>query len=369
MRVLSPILRRVVYPSLGGIGYFRDHAPAFLSVITYHGVLPEGYQSRDPFLDSILVSREMFRRQLRLLKSDYDVITWDQFMDWLGGRTGLPARAVLLTCDDGLLNNVTDMLPILQEERLSCIFFVTGASASEAASMLWHVELYLMLANSRRQSVKFSSQGVAVEQQITDSRARQSLWHDLLYRLSPLTAQARCAFLAEAGSQLGLQADWKSVYVQDPVLRRRFALLRNSDLLRFLASGMSIGAHSLSHSVLSELDSELAEAEIVESRTALETAGRRVVALAYPFGNSASVGEREFRFAAKAGFQCAFMNEGGTVAPNSPRLALPRVHISGTLGLREFEAHVTGFHDHLRGSWPRPRRRSSAYAFGGGTCA
>ena len=40
---------------------------------------------------------------------------------------------MLLTCDDGLQNTLTDMLPVLQELGLSCLFFVTGASLSEIA--------------------------------------------------------------------------------------------------------------------------------------------------------------------------------------------------------------------------------------------
>src|SRR5947209_11164600 len=74
VRVLSPLLKRVVYPSLGKTGYLRRHRASFVSVVTYHGVVPNGYQSKDQFLDSGIVSLDNFRAQLRLLKSDYDVI-------------------------------------------------------------------------------------------------------------------------------------------------------------------------------------------------------------------------------------------------------------------------------------------------------
>ena len=40
-------------------------------------------------------------------------------------------RATLLTCDDGFLNDFTEMLPIMQEEGLQCLFLVMEASISD----------------------------------------------------------------------------------------------------------------------------------------------------------------------------------------------------------------------------------------------
>ena len=99
MRVLSPILRQLVYPTLSRVGYFSSRTVA--SVVTYHGVLPEGYRVLDPFLDNTLLTVESFRAQLRMLKEHYNVISPDRFRVWLQGKEDLPERAVLVTCDEG----------------------------------------------------------------------------------------------------------------------------------------------------------------------------------------------------------------------------------------------------------------------------
>ena len=146
MRFVSPLLKRGLYPLLASTGYFRRRAcRGELCVVTYHGVLPSGYQSKDPALDGSLVTAESLRRQLRLLKSSYNVVSAADILQWLERNQKLPARAVLLTCDDGLQNTLTDMAPVLREEGLSCLFFVTGASASDHSQMLWYEELYLVL--------------------------------------------------------------------------------------------------------------------------------------------------------------------------------------------------------------------------------
>src|SRR3954452_12928551 len=143
MRVLSSILRKLVYPALGKVGYFRSGAA--VSIVTYHGVLPNGYRTPDVFLDSALLSLKSFRSQIKLLKRAYNVISPDHFRGWLQGGLELPPRSVLLTCDDGLLNNVSVMLPVLEQEGLQCLFFVTGESLEDPPSMLWYIELYLLI--------------------------------------------------------------------------------------------------------------------------------------------------------------------------------------------------------------------------------
>jgi hypothetical protein len=81
-------------------------------------------------------------------------------------------------------------------------------------------------------------------------------------------------------------------------------------------------------------------------------------ALAYPFGNSSSVTSRELEMAKRAGFKAAFLNAGGTFGTQTPKFALPRVHITADISLAEFEAHISGFHRSLR-ELLRPARGSA----------
>src|SRR5208282_4653093 len=145
MRVLSPLLKHVVYPGLSRAGYLRQRNGSSPVTVTYHGVLPKGYKVIDSQLDGNLVSAEHLRQQIRFLKTHYELISPDDFRDSCQGKCELPPRAVLLTCDDGLRNHLTTMLPVLQETAVRCLFFVTGASRGKPATMLWHEQLYLQL--------------------------------------------------------------------------------------------------------------------------------------------------------------------------------------------------------------------------------
>lgn len=328
------------------MSYFRFRASA--CVVTYHGVLPDSYRATDPFLDNSLLTVAQFRSQLKLLKKRYNVIPPDHFRAWLGGSAELPDRAVLLTCDDGLFNNLSVMLPLLEEEGLSCLFFVTGQSGEETSSMLWYVELYLMMMNAAAGARGSESGFTRIPDIHADLSTRRADWLDLVTQLSRLDGAERMDWLAQAADCWGLRGEWKTRYLAEETLQQRFRVLQTSELKNLFGRGMAIGAHTLSHPVLSEQSSNSARTEIVNCRQKLEQCIQGCVwALAYPFGNDASVGMREYQFAMDAGYECAFNNTEGTLIPAS-RFSLPRVHITADMTPEVFEAHVSGFHEMLR---------------------
>jgi peptidoglycan/xylan/chitin deacetylase (PgdA/CDA1 family) len=346
MKLVSPLLKRVLYPGLAQTGYLRRQAQNGPTVVTYHGVCPAGYRKIDPWQDGSLVSASALRSHIRLLQRNYCIISPQQFLEGITCRLVLPARSVLLSCDDGLWNNLTDMLPVLQECGVSCLFFVTGASAHEKPSILWYEELYLMLLTVARFSFELPEFELAVSVSSPNEKRRQ--WGGLLQKMSRFDQVKRVAICQQIRERLGLLDDWKAPFLTDSGARR-FSLLTASQLRELDAAGMSIGAHTLSHPVLSQAPEEIAREEIVESRWRLEQVlGKPVWAFAYPFGDPASVTSREVRLAEEAGFHCAFMNAGGGFGAANSRFAFPRVHVTADMSLSEFEAHVSGFYAALR---------------------
>lgn len=336
MRVVSSLLKSLVYPCLAGAGYFRSRKGTGVAVITYHGLVPPDFQRIDPGLDGSLVSAENFRRQLRLLKSNYNVISPEDMLSWCWKEQELPPRAVLITCDDGLQNNVGQMLPILQEEGLRCLFFVTGVSAGDSREVLWYQELLWLLLRAPFGKFQLATGESHISAVLGSPDDRRKLCGRMIRQLSRIDADGRERFLREARECFRItDAD---------VLRRSFGLMTRTDLQALVDSGMAIGAHTLTHPILAEQPRELAWIEIVRSRTLLESVlGRSIWALAYPFGQSASVSSETISMAEEAGFTAAFMNFNGGLGAELPKFAIPRVHVTADMDLAEFEAHVSGF--------------------------
>jgi peptidoglycan/xylan/chitin deacetylase (PgdA/CDA1 family) len=323
-------------------------------VITYHGVLPQHYKPIDPGFDGSLITAETFRRQLRLLKATHEMISPDDLLAWCRNERELPPRAALLTCDDGYLSNLTEMLPVLQDEGLRCLFFVTGASVAEERTMLWHEELLLLFLRARAGSFRICRDGVEVSGVLGAREQRRLLWWNAVKRLSQIDAESRRNFLGAAHDHFGLERTLDFYLANYPETQRHFCLMTRTELQQLDAAGMTIGAHTLSHPVLSQMPPELAWSEITQSRARLEAAlGKPIWAFAYPFGDAGSVTPRVAAMAKQAGFDAAFMNIGGGLGAELPLHALPRVHVNAGMALPEFEAHVCGFYETLH------RRRRS----------
>jgi peptidoglycan/xylan/chitin deacetylase (PgdA/CDA1 family) len=358
MKLLSPLLKHVVYPGLSKAGYLRRATRTGPAVLTYHGVLPAGYKIVNPVLDGNLVSADSFRCQLRFLKDQYNVISPAEFLLWCEAAHQMPSRPVLLTCDDGLRNCLFDMVPILQEFEMECLFFVTGASVSHTPTMLWYEELYLMFLEAPEYfTLELLEIGMHTK---ANQEEKRSFWWDLVRKLSQYDLNRRKTLLGRIRMQLGLAEHWDAEYREDPILSRRFLVLNQAQLSKLAGSGMCIGAHTLSHPMLSQSSPDVAWNEISESKHTLERVlGKETWALAYPFGDSTSVTSRELQMAKRAGFRAAFLNVGGSLGTQTPKLALPRVHITAAITLAELEAHISGFHRSLQ-EWFRPTNLSAA---------
>lgn len=341
MRFVSPLLKHAVYPALHRTGCLvRITPPAGYAVVNYHGILPVDYSSSDKFLDGNLVGAQAFRQQLQFLKAHYRIIHPEEFRASLDEGQPIAPRTVLLTCDDGLLNTLTDMLPILQSENVPCLFFVTAASCKNDSSMLWYEELYHAM---RIKPLNGLASHLPADPVSTPppEETFQNRWWSTVRRASQLDAEARGNWMAQVRVHAGA-TDATST-------EKRWRLLRLPELKHLCESGMTIGAHTRTHPVLSLCTDEEARREIQEGKREIESALEKPIwAFAYPFGNPATMGDREFRLAREAGFSCAFLNVEHWSAQQSSPLAVPRSHVTSNMTLPEFAAHVSGFHTRLQ---------------------
>jgi len=237
---------------------------------------------------------------------------------------------------------------VLEEEGVRCLFFVTGASCDDAPATLWYEEFFLLLLRAAAGSFEISSADIEISGTLAGRDQRRALWWDLVKQLSQLDAAGRKAFLDAARVRLRTDSD-APFPANDLPSQRRFRLLNRSELKQLGSAGMTIGAHSVSHPLLSRLPPELARAEITESRACLEAVlEKRVWAFAYPFGDAQSVTPEILVMANDAGYAAAFLNWGGGLGAELPPFAIPRIHVTASMDLAELEAHVAGFYSSLQ---------------------
>ncbi len=68
----------------------------------------------------------LFRKQLDFFKENFNVVRMEQVIEAVKGNEELPENAVLLTFDDGYIDNYTFAFPLLQEYGFQGSFFISG---------------------------------------------------------------------------------------------------------------------------------------------------------------------------------------------------------------------------------------------------
>ncbi len=95
---------------------------------------------------------------------------------------------------------------------------------------------------------------------------------------------------------------------------------------------VTIGAHTVSHPILTTLSETQARAEMADSAAAIAARlGRRPEHFAYPVGQPDAAGPREFALARAVGFKTAVTTRPGVLFPDHAEhlTALPRISVNG----------------------------------------
>lgn len=68
----------------------------------------------------------LFKKQLDFFKCNFNVVSMEQVIESIKGNNNLPENALLLTFDDGYIDNYTVAMPILQDYGMQGSFFIPG---------------------------------------------------------------------------------------------------------------------------------------------------------------------------------------------------------------------------------------------------
>jgi len=100
-----------------------------VTIVMYHYVR-DLERSRYPQIKGL--DLELFRGQITYLKKHYNVISGYDLLDAVRLGHPLPPRSLMLTFDDGYVDHFTNVLPILDRERLPGCFFVPAGCIRES---------------------------------------------------------------------------------------------------------------------------------------------------------------------------------------------------------------------------------------------
>ena len=274
---------------------------------------------------SILIFHRVLATPDPLLPGEPDAKSFEARMKWLSAgfrvlplleatrrlRDGsLPANAASITFDDGYADNATVAAPILAGLRLSATFFV--ATGFLDGGRMWNDTVIESVRACRDRVLDLGALDLGTWSCDGDAQRLASI-DGLLGRLKYLPQAERQAKVDAIAAAVGLPA-------------ASTLMMKRQQVRELRRYGMSVGAHTVNHPILTSLTVDEARREIDESRRDLEeTLNERVKVFAYPNGKP----KRDYDMAhvgvvRELGFDAAVSTAWGVSHRKSDRFQLPR---------------------------------------------
>lgn len=277
---------------------------ARLSALIFHRVLaaPDEMRPTEPTEDD-------FARILKWVTQQFRVLSLADAVRGIMQRN-LPARALVITFDDGYADNAQLASPILKRANLPATFFVTSGTLD--GGRMFIDTLIAAAGNSRRATLDLTELGLS--QYPLDSIAARRRAVDALIPIVKGIDGPERDRTADRIAQIAGAEPPKDL------------MMTGSHVRQLADDGFEIGGHTETHPVLARLSTEQATREIEGGRRRLhEITGKPVRFFAYPNGRPGlDYNARTVEIVRRLGFDAALTTACGVADSTSDLMQLPR---------------------------------------------
>jgi peptidoglycan/xylan/chitin deacetylase (PgdA/CDA1 family) len=271
--------------------------------------LPEGWSP-------LAVSPENFTAHLDVLRSNYYPMPLAELEDALNKRQA-PERAVAVTFDDGYLDNLEYARPALESAGIPATIYVVAGQIGSRDRFWWdQLKAVFLLPEDFPPSLFVKVGGKEHVFPMRTTAQRREALNSLAQLLKRLPLPEIQDILDQLSAEIGL-------FVRED---SRDRAMNETELVDISSSPLiEIGAHTLTHPVLSALPREAQQAEIVGSQKKLEgILDRHVETISYPYGE---FNEETVQVVQSAGMRSALITMTGRVEPGDPLYRLRRCRV------------------------------------------
>jgi len=275
-------------------------------ILAYHRFIDNRsiYLSKGPVMHHEI--RE-FEKEIIYLKQHCHVASMDEAVNSIKKGLGFSRPSVVLTFDDGYLDNYTLAYPLLKKYSLpATIYLTTGLIGTSERTWPDQIELALMETPVRQFSHPNLFGGSAVP--IATKAEKEKVCLDIGQALKPMPYDRRMKLLEEVLESLGLNGKQQ---------RMPRTMLNWEEVKEMAGNGITFGSHSHTHPILSKMPIREAKEEIATSKKIIEERlGIEVRHFAIPNGGEQDF-SRELRdYCGELGFESVATLIAGTNTPS-----------------------------------------------------
>jgi len=261
-------------------------------ILAYHRFVDDRsvYLSKGPVMHHKIGE---FEKEIVYLRKNYDIISMDDAVGKIKSKQGFARPSVVLTFDDGYLDNYTLAYPVLKKYNLpATIYLTTGLIGTSERTWPDRIELALMKTEARQFAHSRLLGGRPVR--IATREEKESACLAIGQALKPFPYDERMRILGEVLELLGLNG-------KNEEMPRM--MLNWEEVKEMAANGITFGSHSHTHPILSRMPLDEAKEEIATSKKILEEhLGREVKHFAIPNGGKDDFSEELRGYCCEIGF-------------------------------------------------------------------
>jgi peptidoglycan/xylan/chitin deacetylase (PgdA/CDA1 family) len=307
-------VRKAVKRSLGLVmksklapGVLALTAPTRFLVLTYHRVNDDGH----PFFGGVPLG--LFRRQMETVRRLFSVLPLEELVRRSREGTA-PRNGLAVTFDDGYRDNFDNAFPVLRELGLPATIFLVP-DAIDGDPLIWHDRVFDAFHRTGKGALDFEGRRLP----LATLAEREASLRVVLSKLRSSKPEVRDALIEGVLVELGVKPD-----------SRGFPKLTWDQVRSMASGGISFGAHTLDHPILSRVSAEEARRQVGESKRRIESQlDREVTAFAYPNGSASDFDAGTEKIVEAEGFAFALTTVPGANDARTPPFRLHRVGMWG----------------------------------------
>jgi len=299
-----------------------DNCPAVLrrdevAIFLFHGVIPEQVHRVRNYTRKHLPQAD-FEKSLAMLRERGRPLSISEVADLMASGGRLPEYGYAITFDDGFENNLTVAAPVLQRYETPATFYVCSSFVDENR-MSWTDQIES--AFEAAPSVQLKSAELKLDKALASPQEKIAAL-DLIRRYVKSSEDVDpYAFAAEMVAAAGGPAKQRDRWLDQKLSWQQVGELAADPLFE-------VGAHGLSHKILSFLPAAELKHEVRESiRKVSEAIGRKVPHFSYPEGLENCYSARVIAELKAAGIICSPTAVEGTNGPGTDPFLLRRTFV------------------------------------------
>jgi len=304
-----------------------------VTILAYHRVVDLDQKPAPFYEKNVSCSPQIFEKQMIYLRSKFNLISLEDYVDARKSGTALPPSSVLITFDDGYRDVYENAYPILRKYKIPATLFVT-VDFVESVRTAWWDKMAFILKQTPLDAFRLKGLGTFTLR--TKQDKRQTI-EKLADKFTLMDEQALQVVMDELARKLNVNG------YQD----QNYSLYINWKNLREMAeNGIHIGSHTMSHPNLTRLDNSRLDHELKESRRFIEEQTLAPVKhFAYPYGHNDHINATVTAAVKHAGFSSACTTISGRAKNMDNLYKLKRMPIFYYNNMNTFIAKVVGIFD------------------------